>query len=226
MKSKWDHNPVGVFKLFHKLDWDNNRMLSREAFKFFSDELAENIGSRTFESIFTEMDVNQDKQISIAEFVQGIKNAGLQGEDFKPKERLFKIKNVQGRIYAVKVAEEGTVGDLLKALQDALDPSKVIGELLYQGEIQPKNKQLSKLDDTRKFSLTEKRTMHEPLTKEEHKIAKNLNLSKDDAEYLKSIFLGFDLNNDGKISKEELTSILRGLQKGKEPTKENINRIS
>jgi len=34
------------------------------------------------------MDVNEDKQISLGEFVQGIKNAGFHGEDFKPKENL------------------------------------------------------------------------------------------------------------------------------------------
>jgi len=89
--------------------------------------------------------------------------------------RRFKIKNGQGRIYAVKVPKEGTVGDLFEALQNALDESKAIGELLYHGEIQPKSKQLSKLDDTRKFSLTEK--LQEPLTAEEHKIAKDLKLS-------------------------------------------------
>jgi len=235
MKNKEDHIPVGVFKLFDIFNYNNNEMLSWEEFKYLSDTLFENTGSRAFELNFTNMDVNQDNKISLVEFVQGVKNAGFHGEDFKPIStsieekkplRQFRIKNVQGRVYAVWVAKDGIVLDLLEALQDALDQSKAIGELLYQGEIQPKTKQLSKLDNTTKFSLTEKRTIHEPLTAEEYKIAINLGVSKDDAEFLKSIFLGFDLNEDGKISKEELTCIMRGLKRGKEPTKAELSGVA
>lgn len=140
--------------------------------------------------------------------------------------REFKIKNVVGKTYVVKVAEDGTVGDLLEALQDALAQSKAIGQLLYQGEAQPKTKQLLKLDDPTKFVLIEKRTLYEPLSAAELKVATNLAVSKEDAEFLKSIFLGFDLNDDGNISKEELTSIMRGLKRGKEPSTAELSVVA
>jgi len=138
----------------------------------------------------------------------------------------FTIKNVQGREYVVHVVENGTVEDLLDALQEALDQSKSIGELLYNGEVPIKTKLLSELDDTSKFVLIEKRRKHDSLTTEEKQLAVNLDIAQADAEFLKAIFLGFDLNNDGKCSKNELRCILRGLQRGREPTETEVSALA
>jgi len=138
----------------------------------------------------------------------------------------FTIKNLHCRKYVVHVVEDGTVEDLLDALQEALDQSKSIGELLYNGEEPIKSKLLSELDDTSKFLLIEKCREHGSLTTEEKQLAVNLDIAQDDAEFLKAIFLGFDLNNDGKCSLSELRSILRGLQRGREPTEAEVSAFA
>jgi len=140
--------------------------------------------------------------------------------------REFTIKNYKGGEYIIDVVEEGTVEDLYEALQEALDQSKSIGELLYGGKAPIKSRLLSELDDTTKFVVIEKQRLQCLLTAEEEEAAKSLNIPQDDAEFMKSIFLGFDLNDDGTASLEELKDILRGLWRGKEPSAAEVSAFA
>jgi len=87
-QDRGENKKVGFFQGFGDFAVKKNQMLSRKEFKCLLEMVFELTEPKTIESNFTNMDVNEDMQISLGEFVEGIKNAGFHGEDFKPRENL------------------------------------------------------------------------------------------------------------------------------------------